>query len=400
VAVLREIWSHYTGLDARAEVDTSWPLQKLQEVLIRLNTLPPEGKWHPKVQRVFNARLEMSRGEKPLDWGTAEHAAFATILVDGSGIRLSGEDSCRGTFTQRHAVVTDTETEEEYTPVAQFGHFDAHDSALSEYGVLGFELGYAFDAPDIFVMWEAQFGDFANGAQVVIDQYLVSSQQKWGRQNGLVLLLPHGYEGQGPEHSSARLERFLGACAEDNLQVAYPSTPASYYHLLRRQALRDVRKPLVILTPKALLRHPEAVSPLEELASGQFRPVIPDPTPPASVDRIVFCTGKVYYDLDAKRRATPDSRVAIHRVELLYPFPSEEIARLLEAAPRAAVIWCQEEPRNMGAWPSLLHWWLEALPADRVPRYVGRPAAASPATGSYKKHTAEQARLVDEALAV
>jgi 2-oxoglutarate dehydrogenase E1 component len=393
VKLLRDLWSRYTGSLADS-VDTGFPRDRLVEIMTRLNTLP-DGAWHPKIRRLVQQRLEMSTGERPLDWGTGEQAAFATLLADGYRVRLSGQDSARGTFTQRHAILTDTATEQEYAPLRQLGRFDIHDSALSEFGVLGFEYGYALDSPDTLVAWEAQFGDFVNGAQVIVDQYLVSAEQKWGRQNHLVLLLPHGFEGQGPEHSSGRLERFLSACAEDNLQVAVPSTPASYFHLLRRQLLRPVRKPLVVMTPKALLRHPAATSSLDDLATGRFEVLLPDPRPPARIDRVIFCAGKVYYDLDAARGDAP---VALHRLEQIHPFPQAEIAAILAESPDAAVVWCQEEPKNMGAWPSLLGWWLDALPGAPLPRYVGRPPAAAVATGSYKKHGAEQAELVREAL--
>ncbi len=395
VKLLRDLWSRYRGA-ITDKVATRFDRQRLADLLASLNTLP-EGQWHPKVRRVVQQRFEMAAGERPIDWSTAEQAAFATLLVDGFRIRISGQDSARGTFTQRHAVLTDTASEREYTPLKSVGPFEIYDSTLSEFGVLGFEYGYALDSPDTLVCWEAQFGDFVNGAQVVIDQYLASGEQKWGRQNHVVLLLPHGFEGQGPEHSSGRLERFLSACAEDNLIVAYPSSPASYFHLLRRQLLRPVRKPLVVMTPKALLRHPEAVATLEQLADGAFELVIPDPSPPSRVDRVVLCTGKVWYDLAAARSRSP-AGVALHRVEQLHPFPRDEVAALLAAHPAAEVVWCQEEPKNMGAWPSVYGWWSDLFPGLAPPRYVGRPPAAAVATGSFKKHVAEQDELVRAAL--
>ena len=400
VRLMRELWAPHRGGRIDEAASTALPVDDLRALLERVNTLP-EGNWHAKIGRLFQQRLEMARGERPWDWGMGETAAFATILAEGTPVRLSGQDCGRGTFTQRHAMVTDTTTEAERAPLAAAGaRFEVFDSSLSEYGVLGFEYGYAMDAPDALVLWEAQFGDFANGAQILIDQYLVSAEQKWGRLNGLVLLLPHGYEGQGPEHSSARLERFLQACAEDNIQVAVPTTPASHFHLLRRQARRAVRKPLIVFTPKQLLRHPEAVSTLDEVANGAFAPLIPDPSPPEAVTRLVFCAGKVYYDLAAARRSQPACGAALHRLEQVYPLPLDDIRAALDAHPQAEVVWCQEEPKNMGAWPSLLGWWLEALPAARLPRYAGRPAAAAPATGSYKKHGAEQDRLVRDALGI
>jgi 2-oxoglutarate dehydrogenase E1 component len=339
----------------------------------------------------------MVDGEERLDWAMGEQAAFATLLDQSFAVRLSGQDSGRGTFSHRHAVVADVKTGEEIFPLATLGRFRAIDSSLSELGVLGFEIGYAFDSPDTLVLWEAQFGDFMNGAQVAIDQYLASCEQKWNRACGLVLLLPHGYEGQGPEHSSARPERFLEMCAEDNMSVANCTTPASFYHLLRRQMLRNVRKPLIVMTPKSLLRHPEATSTIDDLAAGRFESVIGDPEVPARVRRVVLCSGKVYYDLAARRREIADAAVALVRVELLHPFPAERIAEELARYPGADVVWCQEEPRNMGAWPAFHDWFPEQLPDLHV-RCVSRPAAASPATGSHKQHLAEQEAVVRTAL--
>ena len=270
----------------------------------------------------------------------------------------------------------------------------------SELAVLGFEVGYSFDTPDGLVMWEAQFGDFANGAQMIVDQFMASCEQKWGRYCGTVMMLPHGYEGQGPEHSSARLERYLVMCAEDNMQIANCSTPASFFHLLRRQVIRKVRKPLVVMTPKSLLRHPLAVSTLDDLAEGSFQPVLPevDDLPASGVRRLVLCSGKVYYELLRARREAEQTDVALVRLEQLYPFPAKQLASIYDAYPQAEVVWCQEEPKNMGAWPQLLHWFLEHLPMERLPRYVGRPAAATPATGSHHKHVQEQDALVTDAL--
>jgi 2-oxoglutarate dehydrogenase E1 component len=386
------------------EVDTAFDLDLLVPLLERVNALPEGFHAHAKVARLIDQRLEMARGKRGLDWAMAEQAAFATLVSDGIPVRLSGQDSGRGTFSQRHAVWTDTRTGDEHFSLdhvaSEQGRFWVIDSNLSEFAVLGFEYGWSLDYPDALVLWEAQFGDFANGAQVVIDQYIASAEQKWGRKSGLVLLLPHGYEGQGPEHSSARLERYLQLCAQDNIQVANCTTPANYFHLLRRQALRTVRKPLVLMTPKSLLRNPACTSPVEELARGGFLKVIPDPRALTDVRRVVFCSGHVYYDLVEHFAKFPDaSRVAVHRVELLYPFPAQEILAALAATPDVTdVVWCQEEPRNMGAWPMLDEWLGAILPPTSRLRYVGRAAAASPATGSHRQHHAEQERFLHDAL--
>ncbi|HMV70383.1 MAG TPA: thiamine pyrophosphate-dependent enzyme, partial [Myxococcota bacterium] len=352
-------WIALTDGRIDEEVDTSFDRDLLVPLLTRANTVPDGFAVHAKVRRLVDQRQEMAEGRRPLDWATAEQAAFATLLSDGIRVRLSGQDSGRGTFSQRHAVWTDIQTGDEHVSLAHLSPeqaaFQVIDSNLSELAVLGFEYGYTLDTPDALVLWEAQFGDFANGAQVIIDQYIASSEQKWGRLSGLVMLLPHGYEGQGPEHSSARLERFLLLCAQDNIQVANCSTPASYFHLLRRQVLRHVRKPLVLMTPKSLLRNAACTSTLDEIASGAFQRVIPDPRPidPSTARRAVFCSGHVYYEIMDRLATFPDAeRVLVHRVELLYPFPRQEIAALVDALPEGAdVVWCQEEPANMGAWP-------------------------------------------------
>ena len=401
---LRDRWMKYVNGDG-AEADTRVDAAKIVNLLTKANTVPEGFKAHPKLLRVLQQRLEMARGERPLDWAVGEQAAYATLVAEGWRVRLSGQDCGRGTFSHRHAVLTDITTGEEYFPVKHLtpdqGDFNVIDSSLSEAGVLGFEFGYSWDYPDALVMWEAQFGDFVNGAQVIIDQYLVAAEQKWGRLSGLVLLLPHGYEGQGPEHSSGRLERFLQSCAEDNFQVANCTTPANFYHLLRRQVLRSLRKPLVVMTPKSILRSEEAVSTVEELANGAFQHVIPetDALDPKGVRRVVFCSGKIYYTLRDARRKAQNTQVALVRLEMLYPFPAEKIREVLASYPSdAEVVWCQEEPRNMGAWPSVFPWLLDLLPNDRRPRYAGRKEAASPATGSIKKHDQEQAQLVSDAL--
>jgi 2-oxoglutarate dehydrogenase E1 component len=391
-------WAHYRG-SIHDVADTTFPQPRLVELLALANRVPDDFTAHRKVSRLLEQRLEMADGGRGVDWAVAEQLAFASLLDEGYGVRMSGQDSGRGTFSHRHAVLTDTQTGAEHRPLAHLrpgqGRFEIWDSHLSEYGVLGFEFGYSLDAPRSLVLWEAQFGDFVNGAQIILDQFLMSSEIKWGRCSGLVLLLPHGYEGQGPEHSSARLERFLQSCAQDNVQVVNLTTPANYFHALRRQVVRDVRKPLIVMAPKSLLRHAAAVSPIEELASGTYRAVIPDPAPPADVSRVVLCSGKVYYELAEARPA--GSGVALHRVEQLYPFPTAEVRALLDAAPGAEVVWCQEEPRNMGAWSFVLQHFLDELPDVRL-RYVGRDPAASPAGGSHKGDRELQRRVVAGAL--
>jgi 2-oxoglutarate dehydrogenase E1 component len=398
---LRELWESSTGASVEEDVSTSFDRQRLVELLRLANTLPEGFEAHVKIKRLFQQRQAMLEGEGQLDWSLGEQAAFATLLDQGYVVRLSGQDSGRGTFSHRHAVITDVKTGEERYPLADLGlsgRVAVLDSSLSELAVMGFEVGYAFDTPDGLVMWEAQFGDFVNGSQIIIDQYLAAAETKWNRYCGLVLLLPHGFEGQGPEHSSARIERFLQLCAEENLQVANCTTPANLYHLLRQQVLRKVRKPLVLMTPKSLLRHPLATSTLDELARGRFQRVISERDELGSVRRVVLCSGRVYYDLLARRRELKQTDVALVRVELLYPFPAEAILAEIAKYPGAEVVWCQEEPKNMGAWPSFFHWFHEELPGVRL-RYVGRKEAASPATGSHKQHLAEQAELIGAALA-
>jgi 2-oxoglutarate dehydrogenase E1 component len=352
-------------------------------------------------------RAELGEGRVEADWATAESLAWGTLLLEGIPVRLSGQDSGRGTFSQRHAVLHDVRTQKEHVPlnvVATAGaHFEVYDSLLSEQAVLGFEYGYSVADHRTLVMWEAQFGDFVNGAQVIIDQFLAGSETKWGQPSGLVLLLPHGHEGQGPEHSSARIERFLTLCAEGNMRVAYPSTPASYFHLLRWQARDANEKPLVVFTPKSLLRHPRCVSSLEDLAEGGFRPVIDDGAPePALVRRVVMCTGKVYYDLLKAKEDARRSDVALVRLEQLYPFPAELAQAIARYPGSAELVWCQEEPQNMGAWRFVRERFLdgEVEAGGRRLRYAGRAASASPAPGSLKVHVLEQEALVREALGV
>jgi 2-oxoglutarate dehydrogenase E1 component len=374
--------------------------------------LPAELNVHRRLKRVLGQRAQMIESGTDIDWATAEHLAFGTLLKEGFSVRLSGQDSGRGTFSQRHAVLYDQENEQRYIPLAQLAgdeaRFEVVDSFLSEEGVLGFEYGYSLADPLSLVLWEAQFGDFANGAQVVFDQFISSGEAKWLRMSGLVCLLPHGYEGQGPEHSSARLERFLQLYADDNIQVVYPSTPASYFHVLRRQMHRDFRKPLIVMTPKSLLRNKDCVSRLDDIAAGtSFHRVLYERPPSAAdreVERIVLCSGKVYYDLVTRRRELNlEDRVALIRLEQIAPFPDRPLAEELMRYPRQAqVIWCQEEPKNMGAWffvTPLIEPMLEGLGMfSRRLGYAGRKASASTATGLYQQHLREQSALVDSAL--
>jgi len=392
-------WKHWSSGTIHDPVDTTFDRARLEELLRATNRVPDDFHPHAKIKRLLKQRVAMLDGERGLDWAVGEQAAYATLIDEGYTVRLSGQDSGRGTFSHRHAVFADVRNAQEIYPLRLLdvpGRFEAIDSSLSELAVLGFEVGYAFDTPDGLILWEAQFGDFANGAQIVIDQYLASSAQKWNRYCGLVLLLPHGYEGQGPEHSSARLERFLLMCAEDNMRVANITTPANFFHLLRQQVLRRVRAPLIVMSPKSLLRHPGATSTLDELADGAFQPVLADPSPPATVRRVVLCTGKVFFELQTRRDAL-EAPVALLRLELLYPFPADAIREALAPYPDAEVVWTQEEPRNMGAWATLLHLWLDALGELSV-RYVGRSAAASPATGSHQRHLDEQRTLIESSL--
>lgn len=406
-STLGRIWSGYRGgLDADvAEVDTGVPRARLAELLASIARVPEGFHLHPKLVRFQEARRQMAAGQRPVDWSAAEALAFASLVAEGTRVRMSGQDSGRGTFSQRHAVLHDHETGEPYIPLqhvaAEQAPFHVLNSPLSEAGVLGYEYGYSIAYPDGLVIWEAQFGDFVNTAQVYVDQFLASAEEKWHSLSGLVLLLPHGLEGQGPEHSSARLERFLMLAAEDNMQIVNPSTPAQYFHVLRRQVRRPWRKPLVVLTPKSLLRHPQAVSPLDELAAGRFQRVVPDMTAePGAVRRVLLCSGKVYYDLQPARAAQQRSDVAIVRIEQYYPLPEELLRAALAPYPAdAELVWVQEEPRNMGAWPHFRIRFGTALGGRGPLRVVSRPAAASPATGSAASHKLEQQRLVEAAFA-
>lgn len=391
---------------------------KLRELGLRMTTLPSSLDVHSRLKRVIGARRTAIETGKGIDWATAEHLAFATLLDEDFAIRLSGEDVGRGTFSQRHAVIFDQSTEERYVPLSNLregqGPFDVFDSLLSEEGVLGFEYGYSLADPNCLTLWEAQFGDFANGAQVYFDQFIASGESKWLRMCGLVCLLPHGYEGQGPEHSSARLERFLQLYAEDNIQVVYPSTPASYFHVLRRQLHRDFRKPLIVMTPKSLLRHKRCVSSIEDFGPGSsFHRVLldrPAGEADAGVERVILCSGKVYYDLlEAREERGLDEKVAILRLEQLAPFPERSVTDELARFPEGArYVWCQEEPRNMGAWfyaaPRIENI-MESQDKVRTKgqpylRYAGRKPSASPATGSNGQHQQEQKSLIEQAFTV
>ena len=398
-------WSPYLGQSWDADVDTSISPKTVAELAERLTTLPAGMKLHGRVQRIIDERRQMASGDIDMDWGFAENMAYASLLAEGSKCRLVGQDSGRGTFFHRHAVLHNQVNNQEYTPLATFADGDSSfqviDSLLSEEAVLGFEYGYATTEPETLVVWEAQFGDFANGAQVVIDQFISSGEAKWGRLCGMAMFLPHGYEGQGPEHSSARLERFLQLCAEHNMQVCVPSTPAQMFHMLRRQMRRGYRKPLVVMTPKSLLRHKMSVSPVTDLADGAFQLVIPEIESIAEdkARRIVFCSGKVYYDLLEARRVHGIDDIALIRIEQLYPFPIDEYAAALAPYPRATeIIWCQEEPQNQGAWYQIRHRLQEPLRDDQSLYYAGRAGAAAPASGIFKVHLQQQQALVEAAL--
>ncbi|MEM7261028.1 MAG: multifunctional oxoglutarate decarboxylase/oxoglutarate dehydrogenase thiamine pyrophosphate-binding subunit/dihydrolipoyllysine-residue succinyltransferase subunit [Planctomycetota bacterium] len=386
---------------ARPHVETGVDRQRLESLLDQLVEIPDGFDPHPKLTRLFENRRKAFDNDK-IDWGLAESLAFATLVDDGVLIRLSGEDSGRGTFNHRHARVHDASTGESYVPLANLtegpGDFEVYNSLLSEFGVLGFDYGYSVAAPEALVLWEAQFGDFVNGAQVIIDQYISSGEEKWGQKNSLVMLLPHGYEGQGPEHSSARLERFLQLASEGNMQVVNATTAAQYFHLLRRQVAMDERKPLIVMTPKSLLRLPAATSTVSALAAGSFEEVIDDHEVdnPDDVERVVLCSGKVYYDLVSRRSELELGNVAVVRVEQFYPFPADSIGEILERYSRASeVVWLQEEPRNMGGWDFVDERLELLLSETQRLSYVGRPWSASPATGSNSRHLAEQKALVE-----
>lgn len=394
-------WKGFTPRYSHKPVETGVAEETLRAIADGLTRLPDNLHVHNTIGRILKQRRQDIEERKPVDWSFAELLAFGSLLLEGSPVRLSGQDSRRGTFSQRHSVVYDARSGEPYCPLnnLQVGQapFSVYDSLLSEAAVLGFEFGYALDAPGTLVLWEAQFGDFSNGAQVIIDQFIASSQSKWQRDNGVVMLLPHGYEGQGPEHSSARLERFLQLCAEDNIQVCYPSSPAQYFHVLRRQIKRNFRKPLILMTPKSLLRLKACVSPVDELAQGRFQEVLDDPiVDAAKVRRVLLCSGKVYYELLERRDQEAAHDVAIVRLEQFFPFPEEPLGKILQRFRKAREwVWVQEESQNNGGW-----WFVEPrLRALGCPvEYIGRDASASPATGSIQVHKREQRELVDTAI--
>ncbi|USD36351.1 MULTISPECIES: 2-oxoglutarate dehydrogenase E1 component [Ferrimonas] len=398
-------WTPYLGHDWDCDYQSKVPTAKLQQLGEAICDIPASHKLQSRVAKIYKDRELMAAGEKPLDWGMAETLAYATLLDNGTRIRITGQDSGRGTFFHRHAVLHNQNDATAYMPLRHLSDTQApieiYDSVLSEEAVLAFEYGYTTAEPATLTLWEAQFGDFANGAQVVIDQFLSSGEQKWGRLCGLTMLLPHGYEGQGPEHSSARLERFLQLCADHNMQVCVPSTPAQVYHMIRRQEVRPMRRPLVVMSPKSLLRHPLAVSSLEELANGTFQNVIGemDELEPSQVNRVVFCSGKVYYDLLDKRRRNEITDVALIRVEQLYPFPHDEMAKILDQYQHVTdFVWCQEEPQNQGAWYSSQHHFWQAIPSGANLTYAGREASAAPAVGYPSVHNKQQQALVNAAL--
>lgn len=398
-------WTKYGQADWNQAVPTGVRVELLRELAAKLTTPPANFTLHRQVARIVQDREKMAAGQLPLDWGFAETLAYATLLTEGFEVRITGQDSGRGTFFHRHAVWYDQSRGEAYIALKNLSpsqpRFTVIDSLLSEEAVVGFEYGFSTTEPNCLTSWEAQFGDFVNGAQVIIDQFISSGEAKWGRMCGLTLLLPHGYEGQGPEHSSARLERFLQLCAEHNMQVCVPSTPAQMFHMLRRQMKQDFRKPLIVMTPKSLLRHKLSVSPLEDLTRGSFRKLIDevDDIQPAKVTRVVFCSGKVYFDLLESRRTDGLHSVAVVRVEQLYPFPAEEYAATIRKYAHAhEIVWCQEEPQNQGAWYQIRHRLQEALSREHHLLYAGRAPAAAPATGIPQMHMDQQRQLVDAAL--
>jgi len=398
-------WKSCSGRDWDQDVSTAVEKGRLRALAARMLEVPQGFELHPRVAKVWSERAKMATGDQMADWGFAENLAYATLVDAGYPVRLSGQDCGRGTFVHRHAVIHNQADGTSYTPLQHLGAHQAElvaiDSVLSEEAVLAYEYGYATAEPNALVLWEAQFGDFANGAQVVIDQFISSAGTKWGLCCGLVMLLPHGLEGQGAEHSSARLERYLQLCAEHNIQVCVPSTPAQIFHLLRRQMLRDFRTPLVVMTPKSLLRHRLAVSTFEELAEGRFHPIIgeTDPIDPKGADRVIFCSGKVYFDLLEARRGRGLTNVAIIRIEQLYPFPKEQFAAAIAAYPDThELIWCQEEALNQGAWDQIKHRFHSLIQDGKRIYYVGRPASAAPAVGHRQVHVEQQERLIDEAL--
>jgi 2-oxoglutarate dehydrogenase E1 component len=403
LAQLPAYWAPYKGgeLEPQDDVPTGLSAERIKALVTSLTSYPSDFHIHPKVQKLFEQRQEMGAGSRLFDYGMAELVAFASLLEAGVPVRLSGQDSQRGTFNQRHAVMVDTETEVRYTPLAHLsekqGKFEIYNSLLSEAAVLGFEYGFSRDFPEALVLWEAQFGDFANGAQIIMDQFIAASEAKWGLLSGIVLLLPHGYEGQGPEHSSARIERYLQLAANDNIQICQPSNAAQYFHLLRRQALRPWRKPLVVFTPKSMLRHPDASSTLADFAIERFQNVLPDNDVKAP-RRLLVCSGKIGHNLRVEREKRKDFSVGIIFLEQMYPWPEEELQSALDQHPDAQeIIWVQEEPANMGAFSYVMPL-LRRMAGDRAVLSVKRSASATPATGSAKAHAIEEKTLIDLAL--
>ncbi len=399
------MWKKYHDKVWDSPCETSVSLETIRHCNEQLLKLPPEFELHSRVAKIMANRNKMAAGALPLDWGFAENMAYATLLIEQKNIRFTGQDTGRGTFFHRNAILYNQINGKSYVPLKnlaeQQGNMQIYDSLLSEAGVLGFEYGYSSSDPETLVIWEAQFGDFANGAQVVIDQFISSGEAKWGRLSGLVMLLPHGYEGQGPEHSSARLERYLQLCAEQNMQICNPTTPAQIFHLLRRQLLRVYRKPLIVMSPKSLLRHKMAVSTLEELTTGEFLPIIDeiDPIAKKQVTRVILCSGKIFYDLLEARRTNQLEHVVIIRVEQLYPFPIEQLNYLLSKYTRIKeLVWCQEEPQNQGAWYQIRHRFLDMIGSNCDLVYAGRPQSASPAVGNFIAHVEQQKKVVEIAL--
>jgi 2-oxoglutarate dehydrogenase E1 component len=409
-------WTPFAAQSWDTKAETAISSETADRLSARITSVPEEFKLHPRVAKIIQDRRKMAAGEAPMDWGFAENMAYASLIAEGYGLRLVGQDSGRGTFFHRHAIWHDQKSGKTWEPLANLGS-DAPvtivDSLLSEEAVLGFEYGYACSEPNRLVIWEAQFGDFVNGAQVVIDQFITSGETKWGRLCGLVMFLPHGYEGQGPEHSSARLERFLQMCSYNNIQVCTPTTPAQMFHLLRRQMIRRYRKPLIVMTPKSLLRSKSSTSLLERITDGQFQLVIDDPSYSRLTDgkkgpairgkirRVVLCAGKIFHDLAVARDSQEIDDVALVRIEQLYPFPKDRVVEILTRYPAATEIaWCQEEPKNQGAWYPSKHNIEACLGAEHKLFYTGRNASASPAVGYYSVHIEQQRRLVQTALTV
>lgn len=400
-------WSKYRYKDEQRVVDTAVDMPRLQRLSADLQKLPANFVLHPRVAQIMEDRRKMASGGLPINWGFAEAMAYASLLDEGYAVRLSGQDCSRGTFFHRHAVLHDLHTGDTYTPLQnltdQPARFQVIDSLLSEEAVLGFELGYATAEPECLAIWEAQFGDFANGAQVIIDQFISSAESKWNRITGLTLFLPHGFEGQGPEHSSARLERYLQLCAEGNMLVCVPTTAAQIFHLLRAQMLQPLRRPLIVMSPKSMLRNPLSASSLDELSSSNFRRIIPENNQlnPGKVRRVILCTGKVYYDLFTARAEQEIDDIAIIRIEQLYPFPRQLLISVLAEYPVArSIVWCQEEPRNQGAWHQIRHHLESCISVGHTLSYAGREASAAPATGSYALHMAQLHEFVEQALAM